>query len=142
MKLIREIRDQNGKLVFRRYQILRTRWFSIFLHGMYDQQGDRDKHCHDHPWPFISIILWGGYFEVLYNAEERWRWYRYPNPLSIKYMPSTGIYHRILRLKKAVSYSLVFARPAHRWWGYWTQEGHLDNVTYRERKRAGTLPKG
>ena len=27
-------------------------------------RSDSDRHCHDHPWPYVSIILRGGYWEV------------------------------------------------------------------------------
>lgn len=31
--------------------------------------GDDTQILHDHPWPFSSIILWGGYWEHSYNPE-------------------------------------------------------------------------
>lgn len=138
MKLIREIRDQAGKLVFRRWSLLRTPWFSVFLHGMYEPKGDLDAHCHDHPWSFLSMVLWGGYFEVRHDTIDHE--YRVRGIGSVGYMPAAGVYHRILQLRGRRSYSLVFARPSTRLWGYWTQDGWMDNKTYRERKHAGTLP--
>jgi hypothetical protein len=39
------------------------KWFSIKLHNIL--QSD-DACLHDHPWPFISIILRGGYYEWAY----------------------------------------------------------------------------
>ena len=138
MKLIREIRSGDGKLVFRRWQLLRTPWFSIFVHGMYEPEGDLDKHCHDHPWSFFSVILWGGYFEVVHDTFRHW--WRKRGIGSVGFMPAEGKFHRILELNGEKSYSLVFARPSSRVWGYWTQDGWIDNVTYRNRKHEGTLP--
>ncbi len=137
-KIIREIRDRLGNLVFRRWLLLRTPWFSVFLHGMYDERGDRDAHCHDHPWDFWSLVLWGGYFEVQHDTNQHR--YRVRRPGSLSYMPAADRYHRILQLRKKKSFSLVFARPANRMWGYWTQDGWIDNVEYRRRKLEGTLP--
>lgn len=46
-----------------RYKIFRCRWFKIFLHHIL--RSDEDPELHDHPWDFISLILWEGYHEVL-----------------------------------------------------------------------------
>jgi hypothetical protein len=136
--LIREIRDGAGALVFRRWELLRTRWGSIFLHGMYEPEGDKDEHCHDHPWSFVSLVLWGGYFEVSHDTKtfthRVWR------PGSIRFQRAQGAFHRILALNGPKSFSLVLAATSRRLWGYWTQEGWIDNVSYRNRKHEGTLP--
>jgi hypothetical protein len=43
----------------------------LYLHKFYT--GDSDRHLHDHPWPFRSLILKGGYNEFSYNpAWKRW----------------------------------------------------------------------
>lgn len=139
MKLIREIKDQSGGLVFRRWLLLRTPWFDVFVHGMYDPRGDRDAHCHDHPWSFLRVILWGGYTEWLQTPPNTRYVYRCPGNISV--MPAAGKYHRVLRLLEETSYSLVFASRKRREWGYWTSEGWIDHNTYRLRKRAGTSPK-
>lgn len=137
MKLVREIRDRLGGLVFRRWELLRLPWFSVFLHGMYDRRGDRDAHCHDHPWSFWNLVLWGGYDEVVHDTRRHW--FRRRGLLTLGRMPASGRFHRILRLRGDRSYSLVVAGRSTRLWGYWTQDGWVDNVTYRLRKNAGTL---
>ena len=139
MKLIREIKDRTGKLVFRRWVLFRTPWFSVFLHGMYDRRGDQDLHCHDHPWSFWSMILWGGYFEVVHDTVEHT--YRVRRPLSMGRMPARGRYHRILQLNRDRSYSIVVASRKTQPWGYWTQDGWIENQQYRQLKRDGKLPR-
>jgi hypothetical protein len=47
--------------VFYRYTVLKTPWFKIFLHQLTCPIWP--DHCHDHPWKFLSLILWGGYEE-------------------------------------------------------------------------------
>jgi hypothetical protein len=43
----------------------------LYLHKFYT--GDSDRHLHDHPWPFHSLILKGGYNEISFNpAWKRW----------------------------------------------------------------------
>jgi hypothetical protein len=123
MRLIREIKDRTGKTVFKRWLLLRTPWFSIFIHGMYDRRGDQDAHCHDHPWNFWSLILWGGYFEVVHDTVNHHYGVRHLG--SVQYMPARGIYHRVIELNRSRSYSLVVASRETVPWGYWTQ-GRLD----------------
>jgi hypothetical protein len=138
MRLIREIKDRTGKTVFKRWLLLRTPWFSIFIHGMYDRRGDQDAHCHDHPWNFWSLILWGGYFEVVHDTVNHHYGVRHPG--SVQYMPARGIYHRVIELNRSRSYSLVVASRETVPWGYWTQDGWIENQQYRQLKRDGKLP--
>ena len=56
-------RESNEPYLTRYYLFLKDRkWFpfNIFLHNFH--KGDLDD-LHDHPWPFITIILKGGYWE-------------------------------------------------------------------------------
>lgn len=51
-------------LYLRRYYVLRTPWFRVFLHWLARDDDDRDPH--DHPWSFWTLVLRGGY------CDERW----------------------------------------------------------------------
>jgi len=44
------------------------RWFGIYLHRIDAPDPGRD--LHDHPWPFVSIILRGGYEEKYADTRE------------------------------------------------------------------------
>ena len=61
MKLIKEIKSKAGELHFKRWEILKTHFGSIWLHAIY--KADTDKHLHNHPWDFISVVLRGSYYE-------------------------------------------------------------------------------
>lgn len=50
-------------LYLRRFYLLRTRWFNLFLH--YIAMSDDDRFCHDHPWDFWTFILKNGYLEEI-----------------------------------------------------------------------------
>lgn len=54
--------EENGPYMVR-YKIFRCPWFKIFLHHIL--RSDEDPELHDHPWNFVSLILWEGYHEVL-----------------------------------------------------------------------------
>ena len=55
--LIKEIKSKKGELHFKRWRIIETKWFSIYVHAIY--KADEDKHKHDHPWNYTSIVLKG-----------------------------------------------------------------------------------
>jgi hypothetical protein len=43
--------------------------FDIAVRIHHILRSDRGRDPHDHPWPFITVILRGGYFETLYDDE-------------------------------------------------------------------------
>ena len=46
-----------------RLRLVQTPLFAVFLHHIHKEDGDRD--CHDHPWWFASLVLTGGYREIV-----------------------------------------------------------------------------
>lgn len=53
-----------------RYKIIATERFgNLDLHVFH--RSDADRCLHDHPWAFVSLILWRGYTEVLPTWENR-----------------------------------------------------------------------
>jgi hypothetical protein len=68
--MIRLFKRQPDYVVFpedpylRRWHLIpRNRWFNIYLHHFL--RSDDERALHDHPWWSLSLILKGGYFEVL-----------------------------------------------------------------------------
>lgn len=57
----KEIGWQEVGEVFTRYALLKTRWFNVYLHQLYAPQWHPE--CHDHPWSFLTVLLWRGYLE-------------------------------------------------------------------------------
>ena len=55
-----------------RWRLIHTPWFGIYLHKWI--KPDPRKTFHNHPWPFLSIILSGAYLEKRING-ERWVWW-------------------------------------------------------------------
>ena len=57
-----------------RFDIIDTKWFTLSLNFM--RKGDEGRHLHDHPKPFVSFILRGGYVEELADGTVRGvRWF-------------------------------------------------------------------
>lgn len=124
--LVKEIRSKEGELHFRRWRILSTPWFNIYIHRIY--VSDWDKHAHDHPWNFTSIILKGSYQE--YDEHGNLSPVRKFGTIhSLK----TTAFHRLHLLKTATT--LVFTgKRIHDPWGYMTEDGWKDFKTYRKEK--------
>lgn len=99
---------------------------------------------HDHPWWFVSIILWGGYteqrsdirfaiqnaqFAVTYpdtctpGAPEERRWF------SVKLLRLDEC-HTITDLNRKHSWSLVIKGPRRRKWGFYTPMGYMHEAQY------------
>lgn len=105
-----------------RWRIISTPLFAIYLHAIRSDDGDRP--LHDHPWPFIRIILWGTYVEERPGGTlQRMRQGRW------SYMPATG-YHSIRGLGRSPTWTLCLVGPRVRDWGYATPEGWVSHKAY------------
>lgn len=93
---------------FYRFSLLKTRWGNIYLH--YVHAPHLPEYCHDHPWGFIAIVLWGGYMEY-YLGEWAWR-----GPGSILRRPATAS-HNVLTFPQG-SWSLIFTTAKTREWSF------------------------
>ncbi len=107
-----DITNAAGSVFMRRYKLVRTRFFNVYLHEIL--RSDEDNCLHDHPWPFMSLILSGGYCEVLPNG-KRWR---EPGTLLSR---RARFRHRIEVSRPA--WSLVIVGRKFRDWGFFTVNG-------------------
>lgn len=130
MKLIKEIKSKDGVVHFRRWQLLKTPWFDIFIHGIY--KADEDEHLHDHPWDYFSIVLWGSYIERVRGGNN------VQSFMTTSHRKAEHT-HKILSLKSEKVFTLFFAGKRRRDWGYWVRGTWIDNVTYRKLKNSGDL---
>lgn len=116
----RTIQRNDGAPYLIRYYILRTPWFRIRLHNILLSDYD----ClHDHPWNFISLILWGGYGEM-FNDEEKPREHSMGKVLFRKAEDK----HRLIVNKPA--WTLVFMLKRRREWGFFTKKGWVEFWKY------------
>lgn len=90
---------------FTRYTLFRCYWFNIYLHQLFAP--NKHPHCHDHPWDFLAIVLWGGYWESI-NGKTHWRW-----PGSVLYRPAETKHNVVT---KGTNWSLVVTGPKRRPW--------------------------
>lgn len=136
--LVKEIVSKTGAVHFRRYRLIQTPWFALYIHHILKSDEDRDPH--DHPWNFQSLILKGSYFESwkkfpLFNVNRNQSYY--PGDV-VKHDAKDA--HKITLLTKEV-WTLVLVSGREREWGYRLKDGSwLDHQTYRQLKNNGTLP--
>ena len=101
-----------GDVYLRRWTLVRTGWGKLCLHQFL--RPDSDACLHDHPAAFLTLVLAGGYREVLPGG-VRWR-----PPGTLLYRPAT-FRHRVDVDRP--SWSLVWFRRRERAWGFWTPAG-------------------
>lgn len=124
---------KNGTLYIRRYYV--APWhattpddpLSVKIHQIHTT--DLDPHCHDHPWAFLSIVLRGCYWET--NTDGRERHVRWWNLKLVR--RGRGLFgwrsegvpdnHRITRLCRVPTTTLVLNGRRRRVWGYYTEDG-------------------
>ena len=134
-RLVKEIKSQQGEIHFRRWKIIESKFFNIYIHQIL--KPDEDVHLHDHPWNFLSFILANGYWEQL---EEQ----PYIHlPFSILYRKAEqahSIRFFIDEQENKACWTFVITGKRKRDWGYILDDGSwINNKEYRILKHAGKL---
>jgi len=105
-----------------RYYLFECRFFDIYIHEI--KRSDDSPDYHDHPWPFVHVILEGEYIEeapweaVKSRIVKRVR-RRTPGYIAFR---KANYAHR-LELDKGDAWTLVMSGPRSRKWGF------VDRVT-------------
>ena len=111
--------------------------FNVFLHKFL--KGDPDD-VHDHPWPYATLILKGGYYEWLPQFDSKgnkiaemcvWR-----GPGSFRVCRANS-YHRIELDPSVTAWTLFMPGPKKRDWGFlvnnkWIQHEHYLKERYEQ----------
>ena len=116
-----------------RLRVLVTPLFSVYLHHIHKDDGLRA--AHDHPWKFWSLVLTGGYTEVVHldkmdfsrselRTHKRWSFHGM----------STRAAHRIDAIDKPL-WTLVFAGPpVNAGWGFFPDGKFVPWQEYEDRE--------
>lgn len=121
----------DGSLYMSRRALFETRWMSARVHHI--ATPDSDCHLHDHPWPFISILMRGSYMErrpvevdpcFIEGADVERHEDRARHAGSIAFRRATDR-HAITRVSRDVwTLFITFGRPM-QWWGFYTRQGKV-----------------
>jgi hypothetical protein len=101
-----------------RYILFRIGAVGVYLHKLC--RSDHDRALHDHPWPFVSVLLTGGYHEIHDQTKDREQVTEYRKRGSVLLRPAEWR-HRLL-LDKPVWTLIIVGRRARKW-GFFTSNG-------------------
>ena len=122
-------RQCNEPLLTRYYLFLKDRKrfpFNVFLHKFH--KGDPGD-VHDHPWPYFTLILAGGYYEWVLSSNcevRKWR-----GPGHFRFCSATS-YHRIELCEGVTPWTLFMPGPQTREWGFLVKNKWIHNDNYLE----------
>jgi hypothetical protein len=129
-------RQCNEPLLTRYYLFLKERKhfpFNVFLHKFH--KGDPGD-LHDHPWPYFTLILAGGYYEwvpKMWNGCKVGEVRKWRGPGHFRFC-SANSYHRI-ELKEGVTpWTLFMPGPQTREWGFLVRDRWIHNDKYLQDK--------
>jgi len=135
-------RECNEPYLERYYVFLKDRkWFpfNIFIHKFLKSDPDD---VHDHPWPYATLILKGGYYEwvpqfdsngKMIGETRHWR-----GPGHFRTCTATS-YHRIELDPNVTAWTMFMPGPQKRDWGSLVKNTWIKNEEYIEmRKNAKT----
>ena len=128
--LVKEIKSKTGVLHFRRWSLLSTPWFHLYIHGIY--KSDEEAHLHDHPWDYWSICLKGRFIEK--------------RKTGFSYVPKFKLikrraeeFHCIYQLLTKTVFTLFLTFKKKKDWGYDVNGKWIDHITYRRLKNSGKI---
>lgn len=101
----------------------------VFLHLF--RRGDAEGYCHDHPWPFTSVVLAGGYWEHTFDGRRRWY-----GPGRVLRRPADWR-HWVEVPPGRTCWTLLFVGHKVRSWGFW-----CGNLFLPWRQHAANLAAG
>jgi len=128
-------RQCSEPLLTRYYLFLKERKhfpFNVFLHKFH--KGDPGD-VHDHPWPYFTLILKGGYYEWVpkFNSKKEmigeirhWR-----GPGHFRFC-SANSYHRIELKSDVTPWTLFMPGPQRQEWGFLVDNTWIHNDKYLE----------
>lgn len=136
-----ECSDSKGLLMIRYYLTPKIFGFRLVIHQFH--RSDNDRHYHDHPWNFISIILKGNYVEHypsiyqgtdIQHAHRRWDIIKRPKEWKhwvelVDQMCDCGSANCIYA-KPVPCWTLVLLYGKRRDWGFWTEQGWVKYDKY------------
>lgn len=93
--------------VFTRYNVLKTRWFSVYIHQMWAPIAP--PLCHDHPWSFVTFIISGGYWETTDGTN-----FKFIRPGLVLYRPAH--YTHTVKTVKRFAWTFVITGPRSNDW--------------------------
>ncbi len=132
-------RVENEPYLERYYLFLRDRErfpFNIFLHKFLKSDPDD---VHDHPWPYATVILKGGYWEWIPHFDTvgrktgEYQVWRGPGHFRIS---KANSFHRIELDPDITAWTLFMPGPKQRDWGFLVQNKWIQWEQYLKQRKS------
>ena len=104
-------------------------FFGARIHHILRSDLGRDPH--DHPWPYLTIILKGGYFEQRYNSKGQQTSARWHGAGSILYRPANS-WHKLTLPPGETAWTLFITGKYQNKWGFLTTLGKVPHNQYKD----------
>ena len=104
--------------------------FNVFIHKFLKSDPDD---VHDHPWPYATLILKGGYYEWIPEFDSAGkkigevRHWRGPGHFRVC---GANSYHRIELDPNVTAWTMFMPGPQRREWGFLVKDKWIHNDTY------------
>jgi hypothetical protein len=135
-------RESNEPYLERYYLFLKDRkWFpfNVFLHKFLKSDPDD---VHDHPWPYATLILKGGYYEWVpqFNSlgEKIGEIRHWRGPGHFRVCSATS-YHRIEINPNVDCWTLFMPGPQQREWGFLVNNKWIQWEKYIEKRKNESI---
>ena len=132
-------RVENEPYLERYYVFLRDRNrfpFNIFVHKFLKSDPDD---VHDHPWPFFTVILKGGYYEWTPQFDSQGRKIaevaRWCGPGSFRWA-NANQYHRVELDPDVTCWTLFCPGPKQRDWGFLVRNQWIQWEQYLKQRKS------
>jgi hypothetical protein len=133
LQWVKEIKSKSGILHFKRFAIIETTYFSIYIHKIYE--ADKDKHMHSHPWAFFGLVLNGSYIESYLKDKDSVD-YRIKSPFGVGF-GGREYFHKIELITDGPVTTLFLTFGKHLPWYYSVEELKIESTEYRKLKNEG-----
>jgi hypothetical protein len=122
--------DQPNENYLTRWRLISTPWFGLYVHRI--DKPDPRPTLHDHPWPFVTFVLKGGYTEdfgiramrggdktgpIVKRVSRSWR------RGSVHRMRKTDAHTITSAIAPTWTLLVVGRRRQDPSWGYWDEDG-------------------
>ena len=129
------INRHEGELYLQRLRVVSCPWFGVYLHWFHASDDDS---LHDHPWPFLTVMLRAGYWEHTPGSGGTVVRTWHP-PGSIRVRPARWL-HRVEIDPSRRPVTLVVRGPQIRRWGFQTGSGWIPWPEYKDARRGPESP--
>lgn len=130
--------------MLRWYLIPRNRFFNLYLHKF--MRDDNDQALHDHPWWFVSLMLKGGYFEIVPHWDGVSNKVLSRRAGSVAFRPATHRHRVVLFTSPAGTrqpcWTIVATGRAKRSWGFWCPKGFVPWKQFVAQDDNGNIGRG